>query len=245
MFNFKNEHFVRSSCLVLGFATVMFSASASNVLAAKDCNLFAGAAMTRANENIQYGCGFQDSRYALDQTGHFNWCKNPAITEDQVLAELNFRRDQIQGCKAKHASLEAGCKSFAEQTVAKARINVQLGCGLGGGDYADDYNGHYQWCLNNGQIKASHQNKRTNIAIDACKADKQASDNHVLMCRNFAESAELKAIEAKKLNCGYTTGDYAIDYVGHYKWCLSATAAQATAQNQKTNAGIDACRAKQ
>ena len=40
--------------------------------AAKDCNVFAAAAMTRANENVQFGCGFADTRYALNQAGHFN-----------------------------------------------------------------------------------------------------------------------------------------------------------------------------
>ena len=217
--------------------------------AAKDCNVFAAAAMTRANENVQFGCGFADTRYALNQAGHFNWCNNAAVSEAQINAELNFRRDQIEGCKAKKASLEAGCKSFAEQTVQKARLNVQLGCGLKGGDFADDYNGHFQWCMSHGQSAASHQNSKTNMMIDACKASKaevkKNAENHAAMCRNFAQSAVLKAREARKLNCGYNTGDYADDYAGHYTWCLSASAQQAIAQNQKTNNGIDSCRAKQ
>lgn len=143
------------------------------------------------------------------------------------------------------AQAASNCDGFGQAAANYARYNIENNCGFVGGAWADDKEGHANWCrqptVTDAQIAQILQDRQA--MLNQCLASKPKVMNDPQACANYANSAILKARESRRLGCGYE-GNSAYDdnYDGHYRWCLEQPVDNVVAQNQATNIGIDQCR---
>jgi hypothetical protein len=101
--------------------------------------------------------------------------------KSQNASILDFRRYcakiGLKAAKAKNAALRAqinsckatpGCRSFAKAAVFKAKQNIQYGCNYTSSSFANNYAGHYQWCLKVGLATAKKARAETKAGITRC-----------------------------------------------------------------------------
>jgi hypothetical protein len=171
----QNFHTIRQA--VSGFIALFILTASwiSPAQAEKNCDIFASDAIKQIKQAKKLGCGFTGSLWDDNYNGHKNWCFRANISE-QILINTYFTRQRaLDKCKknksggGSQSGLKNGCKAFAQRAVKKARLNKKLRCGYKTGNYADDYNGHFNWCMKKGVLAASHADKVTNLGIAKCR----------------------------------------------------------------------------
>lgn len=158
------------------FASIALLATISqSAFAATNCHSFGQSSVSYARHNLEAGCGFTGGAWADDYAGHRKWCEQDSVSDAQIAQILSDRKNMLLQCMAAKKpatpSIQA-CQNFANSAVAKARESVRLGCGYSSGAYADDYNGHYNWCLQQPIADVVAANQTTNNGIDQCRHEK-------------------------------------------------------------------------
>lgn len=157
------------------FSIVLLVTTSLPVSAATNCDSFGQTSVSYARQNLEYGCGFSGGAWADDYAGHKQWCEQGSVNDAQISQILTHRQNMLLQClsSTKPATPTiASCQSFANSAVAKAQESVRIGCGYTSGAYADDYNGHYNWCLQQPIADVVAANQATNAGIDQCRLDK-------------------------------------------------------------------------
>lgn len=150
-----NIKHVISATILLATAVVL---PASNAAAddSVNCEAYAMEAYKDAKEAATLGCGFNDTLWSLDFHGHKNWCKQGSINMANLTWADRARKEGLQQCKdtkekAKYrpanAPTEQNCHSYAKQMVSHAKTNQTRQCGYTTGRFANDYQGHFNWCF--------------------------------------------------------------------------------------------------
>lgn len=157
------------------FPIILLAITGLPALAATNCDSFGQSAVSYARHNLEFGCGFSGGAWADDYDGHRKWCEQDSVSDAQISQILAERKNMLLQCmsanKPATPSIES-CQNFANAAVAKARESVKLGCGYASGAYADDYNGHYNWCLQQPVADVAAANQATNAGIDQCRLEK-------------------------------------------------------------------------
>ena len=85
-----------AACLtaVLGTAGLASGASAQ-----ANCDMYGKLALQQQQENVEAKCGFTGPEWSPDLNAHVAWCA--AVGPDQWKAQLQSRKQQLDGCKAK------------------------------------------------------------------------------------------------------------------------------------------------
>lgn len=72
-----------------------------NELRTCNCNAYADAAMQQVQANADLKCGLQGGNWAPTRDAHLSWClQTIANNPGKVASELQWRKDEIEKCKA-------------------------------------------------------------------------------------------------------------------------------------------------
>jgi len=111
----------------------------------QSCAPYAKNAVTQQQLNQKRGCGFAGDGWHLNYNKHYNWCLNnsPGIRYKHTKS----RQDSLTRC-GKTGGKTKVCKNYANQAVAQQKTNLRLKCNISGPAWHQDYNQHYNWCMN-------------------------------------------------------------------------------------------------
>jgi len=114
------------------------------------------------------------------------------------------------------AAPEEFCKRYAQEAIKSQQQNATKNCGFSGpgGTWSNNYNEHYNWCIETpqGDVKQGANHRRNLLA----------------RCDNCAGYAK-EAVEAQKKNvaknCGFSGpgGTWSSGYNEHFSWCVSTS----------------------
>jgi hypothetical protein len=118
---------------------------------------------------------------------------------------------------------EKACSDYAKKAVVQQKENLSLRCGFTGNRWGSDYNGHYNWCLQEEMLKVP--NEETTIrqeALNGCRQRRPGEQRtHQEACRDYAKNAVAQNEENFVLGCGLLGGGrWGSWYNEHYNWCL-------------------------
>lgn len=145
------------------------------------------------------------------------------------------------------------CDAYAKAAVAEQQQNLQLGCGLTGLPWQDNYQVHFNWCQSPGigimDISGADQFRLG--ALAQCKQAKNQSAARPAnapterACNNYRDLMIGLSKENTQLKCGYTDSRFDNNPQGHFNWCWNGpTHKQVEAAYEYTQQLIDQCKAK-
>lgn len=109
--------------------------SGANAADAQFCDTYATKAFSAAKANKEFSCGFQGTRWALDENAHRFWCL--IVPEPTAQGETGAREAEIKGCS---------CNWYADKAMAQIAESKARNCGFDGLHWLDNRQGHYDWC---------------------------------------------------------------------------------------------------
>jgi hypothetical protein len=139
-----------------------------------------------------------------------------------------------------NADANLNCDAYAGAAVAQNQQNITMGCGLAGGRWSADFNGHRNWCLSAGvkmESLTAEDTARQN-ALAQCAA-KPAENQQA--CQTYANRAVMAAGAAAQRSCGFQGGSWITDYGPHFDWCLTAPQSSRDQQDQMRAAQLQGC----
>lgn len=105
------------------------------------------------------------------------------------------------------------CARYASGAVQAAKTNGQDNCGFQGPRYGSDWQGHWDWCMNNTVGDVDEEAGKRTRQIKSCST-----------CRAHAREAVQQVGEFKALACKNTTGNasaFARSEQGHFQRCYA------------------------
>lgn len=136
----------RAAALALALLVVAFGPMLSSAPAqAADrafCRAYTNRAVNQIRRNANRGCGFRGGRWSNDRRAHFGWCRRAS----RGLADWETRVRRFSLREICRRGGQPACRNYAQGAVRSQRQNLSRRCGLRGGRWSDDYQGHYTWC---------------------------------------------------------------------------------------------------
>ncbi|UXX83425.1 hypothetical protein [Roseovarius pelagicus] len=159
---------------------------------------------------------------------------------DVVLRYQNVRRNPaysgyppvVEPEPVHNPALKRGCRKYAREAVGLFEEAQALGCGLHGREWSGDAGGHFDWCMQVGNLDAARtRNAGRRGAIKACRGQAGGgSTGHAAgstipdeaTCQSYAVTAADSARKAASFECGFSGDRWATDTQTHYRWCMGA-----------------------
>lgn len=138
------------------------------------------------------------------------------------------------------ADTTLNCDAYAGAAVTQNQINVAAGCGLTGGRWSDDFEGHRNWCLqpNVRMENVTAEDNARRAALAQCAAQ-PALDQQA--CQTYADGAVMVADAAARRSCGFQGGRWLLDFGAHFKWCLGVPQSVRDQEAQARTAELQGC----
>ncbi|MCP5060691.1 MAG: hypothetical protein GY937_28675 [bacterium] len=125
---------------------------------------------------------------------------------------------------AASANADLNCSAYAGMAVAQQEQNVALGCGLSGGAWSADFQGHFAWCNTSAKMAdLVREDEARKQALADCAAKPKLDQ---VACQEYAANAVMQTRMAQQAKCGLAGGRWSDDYPPHFDWCLGAAQAQ-------------------
>lgn len=126
-------------------------------------------AVSQHQENLKLGCNYTDGAWSDWYDGHKAWCQRADVQMANLTQQTNYRNDHLTQCKK---AKQVICDSYATLMTNNARMAREMNCGLSGGRFSENYEGHKSWCngVSNAAIKTEQD--QSNAAIAQCQASK-------------------------------------------------------------------------
>lgn len=212
------------------------------------CRDYAVRAVQQNDENMRLRCNFTGPAWQSNRNGHFDWCMT-ASRADREREDRN-RAQKLNECRTNGGGGGGGggggredeCRDYAEEAIAQARENTDLGCGFSGARWSARYAEHFNWCLSatRDQVRA----ERTARARDlrSCRGGSDGGGDRSEACRDYAEEAVAQIAESRRRSCRFSGPRWEGGYNVHYSWCMSARPAQRDAEKQARTQDLRRCR---
>ena len=242
----KHVHTVCRAIFCFATILILVAGWSLSAYAEKNCDIFAGDAIKQIKQAKKLGCGFTGSLWDDNYNGHKTWCLRPNIS-GQILIDTYFTRQRILDRCKKSKSVSGGqvnitnnCKAYAQRAVKKARLNIKLRCGYKTGNYADNYNGHFNWCMQQGILKASHADKVTSLGIAKCRKASKVS-----LCKQAATRAQSWRATMDKACRGIpNTSEWPGNWKNDFQLCQSKGVAFIDRENKRRKKTAAKCTRK-
>ena len=115
------------------------------------------------------------------------------------------------------------CQLYAQNAVSAFQEIRNMSCSgqpHSGARWQDNYDNHYNWCLNVNSAAVQNERRYRENLLRVCRKEPSA-----LGCHNIASAAVEWATLNFNKNCGYTGPRWIISYDDHLAYCLSAPSA--------------------
>ncbi len=210
------------------------------------CRDYAVRAVQQNDENMRLRCNFTGSSWQSNRNAHFDWCMT-ASRADREREDRN-RVNKLAECRSSGGGDGGGggredeCRDYAEEAIAQARENRDLGCSFTGNRWSSRYAEHFNWCI--GATRTQVQAERTARAADlrSCRGGSDGGDRSEA-CRDYAEEAVAQIAEARRRDCRFSGPRWQGGYNVHYNWCMSARRGEREAESRARGEELRRCRA--
>ena len=144
------------------------------------------------------------------------------------------------------------CDAYAKAAVAEQQQNLQLGCGLTGLPWQDNFQAHFNWCQSPGVdiMAVSNADQFRLGALAQCKQAKSQSPARPAnapterACNNYRDLMIGLSKENTQFKCGYTDSRFDNNPQGHFNWCWNGpTHKEVEATYEYTLQLVDQCKA--
>lgn len=208
------------------------------------CRDYSVRAVQQNDENLRLRCNFTGSSWQSNRNAHFDWCMG-ASRADREREDRN-RVTKLAECRSSGGGDGGGgredqCRDYADEAVAQARENRDLGCGYTGSRWSSRYAEHFNWCLS--ATRAQVQAERTARAgeLRSCRGGSEGGDR-AEACRDYAEEAVAQLAEGRRRECRFTGPRWQGGYNVHYNWCMSARRGEREAESRARADELRRCR---
>lgn len=173
------------TCRLFGLSialTVLIAASSLHADPSLNCGAYATKAVEQQKWNQFLACGLRGGAWSTDFNGHVRWCNLANVRMADLTREDNRREAAVQECRERFRAAQAAatgqqertrdilCGQYGIDARTQNQENHEFKCGLQGGRWSNDVNGHRAWCMRAGWDAAQAERAARNTELNACKA---------------------------------------------------------------------------
>ncbi len=116
------------------------------------------------------------------------------------------------------------CSRYAEESVRQSQMNVQLGAPFNGPVWSNDFQAHYQWCIQGNNLATTPMhlaNREKALQEYAVKSGKEAA-------KLYATESVRQNQESISMGTGFPAPVWSNDFRAHYNWSSKGNNVNAT-----------------
>lgn len=153
-----------------------------------------------------------------------------------VLGLVSFLSNGIGSTEAR-ASGHLNCDAYASTAVIQQQFNLNAHCGITGGGWSTDYNGHRNWCMLDTTTMAdlTRETDGRAAALQTCQGSRDQ------VCQAYAQGAVNRAERNVSSGCNIQDSAFDNNYQGHFDWCKSVPTAVSTGEAQRREEQLGQC----
>lgn len=209
------------------------------------CRDYAVRAVQQNDENLRLRCNFTGSSWQSNRNAHFDWCMT-ASRADREREDRN-RVQKLEQCRSSGGGGSDGgredeCRDYAEEAIAQARENTDLGCGFSGARWSKRYAEHFNWCLSASRADVQAERTARTRDLRSCRGGSGGDGDRAEACRDYAEEAVAQIAESRRLSCRFTGARWQGGYNVHYNWCMSARRSERESEQRARSEELRRCR---
>ncbi len=225
----------------LFFLTVMFVASSADAGSPGRCDQYAKEALAQLRYAQEMKLPISGPEWSDNYQLHYTWCLGQA--ENNLVQGSSLRQTVIDRAKKtaspaasdvissipiatvpiqiqKPVGAGAGsqknlaCSRYAEESVRQNQMNAQLGAGLNGPAWSNDFQAHYNWCIQGNNLATTPlhlANREKALQEFAVKSGKEAA-------KRYATESVRQNQESISMGTGFTPPVWSNDFNAHYNW---------------------------
>ena len=220
-------------CISLALATLSSPANANSHL---NCDAYAKEAVIQQQRNVDFECGFGGDGWSFDYQAHFNWCNTSAQMAD-LTANDRSRNEELGQCFDFKAYM---CQGYADGAIQAYNRGQQLGCGFTDLLYANDQEGHFNWCMGVSYADSAAAKARRLEGVKQCEEKTSLS----FQC-GFAAVKAQNLREQLNDKCPAPNGQVVFEFpqttdedIAH---CMSVGIETANSENELRQIKLDEC----
>ncbi len=108
------------------------------------CEEYAMESVLQYQRAVDGNCRQEGTLWSGDYGTHYDFCMN--FSQNRTQNELGAREAQLAEC-AEQKERDGFCKDYAARAQKMYRASLDMKCDFTGADWSDDFDDHYEYCL--------------------------------------------------------------------------------------------------
>jgi hypothetical protein len=213
------------------------------------CEEYAMESVLQYQRAVDGNCRQEGTLWSGDYGTHYDFCMN--FSQNRTQNELGAREAQLAEC-AEQKERDGFCRDYAARAQKMYRASLDMKCDFTGADWSDDFDDHYEYCLQATDEYAEQYLAACQAKLDKCREqwerEKDEGDEvdplKAQRCQGYATTAVEQWKVADSMECGYWGQLWNGNLEVHVEWCMGVTNEQLIDASNSRQAALYDCAAR-